>query len=155
MRTPLQPRDCTPFVAQALATGALAAALIVPGIALTGCGTAQHQVIKANDSCISCHDASMEAAEAPVSALEATSVGLELTVETSRATVSVCEPLYTHNATVPYVPREVRSVQVVNGKATVRLEEGLWAIAVQEAGGATTSVLVEATADGSTDPLKL
>lgn len=155
MRAPSQPRVRTPLGTRTLVAGALASALAVAITALTGCGIAQHQVIKANDRCIACHDANMKEADTPAASLEITSVGLELTVETSHATVSVCEPLYTDNAAVPYVPREIRSAKVVDGKATVQLEEGIWAIAVQEAGGATTSVLVEATADGSTDSLKL
>jgi hypothetical protein len=138
-----------------LVAAAVIAVFIAVGIMmLPGCSsTKYHQVIDVNQDCTSCHSDGRTSVDSTSETPE--SVSTTITVTTSEDTVYVCKPLYVRDSDVKYVPREYSSVKVTDGKAEVTLKEGTWVIATMDDDTNTKSVLVTASADGSTTELSL
>ena len=58
--------------------------------------------------------------------------GSRVTVETDAETIAICRPVLTTEDGSSFVPEKVSEVSVVDGQATVELEDGLWALCVDE-----------------------
>lgn len=102
-------------------------------LALVGCSPAQHQVIEAGEDCRGCHSEEKPTyepgAEKPSNAVES---GSRVTVETDAGTIAICRPVLTAEDGSSFVPEKASEVPVVDGQATVELEDGLWALCVDE-----------------------
>lgn len=124
----------------------LAAALSLPG-----CSPAQHQVIDENQACVSCHaddkaSRLVEGAPVPSTAMES---GSELTVRTSEASVVVCRPEFASEDGSYYVPVQVSTAKV-DGEAVLKLEDGLWAICIDEGDTARSQLVrVDSASDAA------
>lgn len=112
-----------------LTSFALAAGLF----SLAGCAAGQHQVIDAGEACSSCHSdekATYEwGTDVPSSTVES---GASVTVRTDAPSVAVCRPVFTAQDGSGFVPEKLTDATVRDGEAVVSLEDGLWALCVDE-----------------------
>lgn len=126
-------------VARLLPVAVLGALLL----ALPGCAAGPHQVIGANDECPTCHSDQKATYEVDAGTVNAAQAGSTVAVETQASEIAVCRPTFTAQDGSYFVPVEVRTVPVVDGRATVELEDGLWALCIDK-GDTATSMLVSA-----------
>lgn len=112
---------------------ACAACLALSAVLLAGCaGENRHQVISAGETCASCHSEEkpvFEGVEVPASAVRSDG---GVTVKADAPSVSVCRPVFTETDGSSYVPEESASAALADGQAVLELEEGLWALCVDE-----------------------
>lgn len=112
---------------------ACAACLALSAVLLAGCaGSGQHQVIGASETCASCHSEEkpvFEGVEVPASAVRSDG---SVTIKADAPSVTVCRPVFTAQDGSSYVPEESASASLVDGQAVVELDEGLWALCVDE-----------------------
>lgn len=102
-------------------------------LALAGCSPAQHQVIESGEECRGCHSEDRPTYEWDAGmSLNAVESGSHVTVETDAASIAVCRPVLTAEDGSSFVPEKVSEVPVVDGQAAVELEDGLWALCVDE-----------------------
>lgn len=126
-----------PHVALRSPIRALAPALALPLVAATalaGCSDAsQHQVIDRNEACATCHSEekpSYERAEDPAGTAQS---GTRVRVKASGASaVAVTEPLFTSEDGARFVPLQEKTVSLNGGEAVVELDDGLWALCVDD-----------------------
>lgn len=111
---------------------------------LAGCsGGNTHQIIAAGQDCSACHSsekATFEVAQ-PKDAAETSG---KVIVKTSADKLVICEVVFTAEDGSSYVPVQHNTVAVADGQASISLDEGTWAICINE-GGSSKSVLVQAT----------
>ena len=119
--------------------------------ALAGCSPAQHQVIESGEECRGCHSEERPAYEwsagMPLNVEES---GSRVTVETDAETIAICRPVLTTEDGSSFVPEKVSEVSVVDGQATVELEDGLWALCVDE-GDTARAKLVHVDSSSASD----
>lgn len=116
---------------------ALAPALalsLAAATALAGCsGASQHQVIDANEACATCHSEekpSYERVEDPAGTAQS---GTQVRVKVpDAAAVVVAEPLFTSEDGARFVPVQVRTASLSGGEAALELDDGLWALCVDD-----------------------
>lgn len=128
---------------------AAACALVFAAVSTAGCTAAQHQVVGSGESCSSCHSEEKAVfdlgVEPPAGTIES---GSSVTVKTDARVVAVCEPAFTAQDGSSFVPTEASSVTVVDGEAVVQLQDGLWALCVDE-GDSARARLVQADSGNS------
>ena len=101
--------------------------------ALAGCSPAQHQVIESGEECRGCHSEEKPTYEWSAEKLSnVAESGSRVTVETDAASIAVCRPVLTAEDGSSFVPERVSEASVVDGQADVELEDGLWALCVDE-----------------------
>lgn len=133
---------------------AVVAAAAVSLFALAGCSsgaggaTSQHQIISSTQECIMCHEEKDTYDLTADDLSSAVTCGTTVTVSTDESSVVVCEPIFTKESGSQYTPQKDTSVSVSDGTATVELDEGIWALCIDE-GDASTCVLV--VVDASVD----
>ncbi len=132
-----------------LLAGCLAAA--VAGMTmLAGCsGGNTHQIIAAGQNCSACHSdekATFEVAQ-PKDAAETSG---EVVVKTSADKLVICKVAFTSEDGSSYVPVQHSTVTVTDGQASITLDEGTWAICINE-GSSSKSALVQATGNSTTE----
>ena len=126
--------------------------LAILAAVLVACSSGSHELISANETCLSCHSSSRSSYEVEVSSAEA--VASTLTVNTSEDSVYVCTPLFPYEGDDSYYVCRISSVYAVSdGSVTIELSEGTWALAVGDEQSPTT-MLVTVSADG-TDAVSL
>lgn len=131
---------------------AAACALALAGAsALVGCSAGQHQVIDPNEPCSSCHSEEKDTYEwgvdVPASVVES---GPRVTVRADARAVSVCTPTFTSENGSSYVPVQVTTATLSGGEAVVELEDGLWALCVDEGDTARAQLVhVDSDADAA------
>lgn len=117
---------------------------------LAGCsGGNTHQIIAAGQDCSACHSdekATFEVAQ-PKDAAETSG---EVIVKTSAGKLVVCEVVFTSEDGSSYVPVQHSTVTVADGQASITLDEGTWAVCIDE-GGSSKSVLVTATSNSTAE----
>ena len=119
---------------------------IFAAAALAACSSGSHELISANETCISCHGENRSVYEVEVSNAEA--VASTLTVNTSEDSVYVCTPLFPNEGDDSYYVCRISSTYTVSdGSVTIELGEGTWALAVGDEQSPTT-MLVTVSADG-------
>lgn len=108
--------------------------LLLATLLFAGCsGSAQHQVVSAVGECSSCHSEEKPLFEWGVSVPEDTvESASSVTVSADADEVVVCVPRFTVEDGSRYVPVEAARAALDGGTATFELEEGLWAICVEE-----------------------
>ena len=127
-----------------------AAALPLMGAAtLAGCsGASQHQVIDRNVACSSCHSD-----EKPSETVES---GSRVQVKTSGAAVAVvARPVFTAEDGSGFVPVIDSSVALDGGEAVVELEDGLWALCLDEGDKARAKLVRVDSASDATAVVEL
>lgn len=134
------PRAC----AIALCAGLFALSLAT----LAGCGagaqgTVTHQIVQGANACVTCHP-SDRAPFADATPANATACNGTVEVTTNSDTVIVCKPLCGKEDGSFCIPERMTSVKVEDGKATVELEEGIWAVCIDK-GGSSNGVIVNVT----------
>ena len=147
-----------------------AAALPLMGAAtLAGCsGASQHQVIDRNVACSSCHSDEKpvyEGATVPSETVESGSVsythlrvesGSRVQVKTSGAAVAVvARPVFTAEDGSGFVPVIDSSVALDGGEAVVELEDGLWALCLDEGDKARAKLVRVDSASDATAVVEL
>lgn len=142
------------FAKAAGASAALALALA----ALVGCAGGSHQVIGANESCASCHSEERETFDwgvaVPAGTVES---GPSVTVKArgDASSVSVCVPAFTAEDGSAFVPVEAAKVAVSGGEAVVELEDGLWALCIDEGDSARSRLVHVASTSGEAAVVEL
>ncbi|RNL48375.1 hypothetical protein [Paraeggerthella hongkongensis] len=110
-------------------------ALAVFAAALSGCTSGQHQVIDANEACVSCHPDGKAVrfwgADVPADVIES---GTAVTVRTDAVSVLVCEPAFTSEDGSSFVPVLDSAVSTRGEETIVRLADGLWALCTDHDG---------------------
>lgn len=140
---------------------AIVCSVCIMSVLLVGCSaepgesTKQHHVINPGKACDTCHDLEetydLEASDID-NILE---VGTTVTVQTDAEEVTVCVPNFTKEDGSKYTPEAKTVTAVENGEATLELEEGIWAICLDNGGDDADCILVSATADGEAATLEL
>lgn len=141
---------------RAFASALTMLALGVLLVALTGCSAAQHQIIDAGQDCKACHSEEKPTYEGgagvPADVVES---GAQVTVETDAASIVVCRPVFTSEDGSTFVPEKASSAPVSGGRATVELEDGLWALCVDEGDTARAQLIHVDSSSASTAVVKL
>ena len=132
-----------------LLAGCLATA--IAGTAMfAGCsGGNTHQIIAAGQDCSACHSsekATFEVAQPK----DAAKTSGEVVAKTSADKLAICEVVFTAEDGSSYVPVQHSTVTVAGEQASITLDEGTWAICIDE-GGSSKSVLVQATNDSTAE----
>ncbi|WP_080797322.1 hypothetical protein [Arabiibacter massiliensis] len=122
---------------------AAACSIVVGALLLAGCSSAaQHQVVGAGEECSSCHSEEKavyeRGADVPSGAVES---GIRVAVSSDADAVSVCVPRFTAEDGSRYVPVEASRMALDAGSATLELEEGLWAICVDDGDSARAQLV--------------
>ena len=124
-------------------------ALVSTLLLLAGCAAGQHQIVDASETCASCHSEEKPVyewgTEVPAGAVESAA---SVTVKAEASSIVVCRPVFTAQDGSSYVPEKVSSVSLADGQAVVELEDGLWALCVDE-GDAARAKLVHVGSEGS------
>ena len=135
-----------------------AAALPLMGAAtLAGCsGASQHQVIDRNVACSSCHSDEMPVYEGATVRSETVESGSRVQVKTSGAAVAVvARPVFTAEDGSGFVPVIDSSVALDGGEAVVELEDGLWALCLDEGDKARAKLVRVDSASDATAVVEL
>ena len=113
---------------------AAAALPLMGAVTLAGCsGASQHQVIDRNVACSSCHSDEKPVYEGATVPSETVESGSRVQVKTSGAAVAVvARPVFTAEDGSGFVPVIDSSVALDGGEAVVELEDGLWALCLDE-----------------------
>ena len=130
----------------------LAFCLIATLLIMTSCaGANSHQIIKMGQDCSQCH--SDEKATYDVSDPKgATECGGTINIKTSSDKVVICNVTFTSEDGSTYVPTSYKTTSVSGGEASIDLEEGIWAICLDE-GASSKSVLVKSSSSASTQDI--
>lgn len=120
---------------------AAAALPLMGAVTLAGCsGASQHQVIDRNVACSSCHSDEKPVYEGATVPSETVESGSRVQVKTSGAAVAVvARPVFTAEDGSGFVPVIDSSVALDGGEAVVELEDGLWALCLDEGDKAAPS----------------
>ena len=113
---------------------AAAALPLMGAVTLAGCsGASQHQVIDRNVACSSCHSDEKPVYEGATVPSETVESGSRVQVKTSGAAVAVvARPVFTAEDGSGFVPVIDSTVALDGGEAVVELEDGLWALCLDE-----------------------
>ena len=117
--------------------------------ALAGCSSGTHQVIDVNEECASCHSDGKETFE-PVEGASAgvRESGPRVTVRADASSIAVCTPVFTAADGSAFVPVRQTTAALSGGEAVVELDDGLWALCVDE-GDRARSQLVRVDSSNS------
>ena len=135
-----------------------AAALPLMGAAtLAGCsGASQHQVIDRNVACSSCHSDEKPVYEGATVPSETVESGSRVQVKTSGAAVAVvARPVFTAEDGSGFVPVIASSGALDGGEAVVELEDGLWALCLDEGDKARAKLVRVDSASDATAVVEL
>ena len=117
---------------------------------LSACsGGLNHEILDSGEECLSCHEEEPQTYELDSAPSSATDCGTTITVTTDAEEVYVCDPTFASEDGAKYVPFAETRVSVSDGQATVDLEEGVWAICIDNGDGSSKGVLVNASASNS------
>ena len=118
---------------------------------LSGCSGNNHQIIGASQDCLTCHADGKETFDvsSPSGAKETSG---KVIVKTSADSIAICHVTFTSADGSSYVPKSYNTTNVSNGQAEITLEEGIWAICIDQ-GDSSKSVLVKSSGDASGDAL--
>lgn len=124
--------------------------------ALVGCSSGSHQVIDANEGCASCHSDEKEAfapgENAPAGTLES---GSTVTVRADAASIAVCTPTFTAADGSTFVPVQQSTAALSGGEAVLELDDGLWALCVDEGDHARSQLVRVDSSNGETAVVEL
>lgn len=122
---------------------AIVAFLLISSAILAGCSKHNsHQLVNKMSECPSCHTGEIVVYDDIIPPSSAVDVGSMVEVKTKHNAIYVCTPLFTSADGSTFVPLIQKRVKAENGVATVRLEPGVWALAVDN-GETANSILVE------------
>ena len=124
--------------------------------ALVGCSSGSHQVIDANESCASCHSDEKETfapgENAPAGTLES---GSTVIVRADAASIAVCTPTFTAADGSTFVPVQQSTAALSGGEAVLELDDGLWALCVDEGDHARSQLVRVDSSNGETVVVEL
>lgn len=136
---------------------AAAALPLMGAVTLAGCsGASQHQVIDRNVACSSCHSVEKPVYEGATVPSETVESGSRVQVKTSGAAVAVvARPVFTAEDGSGFVPVVDSSVALDGGEAVVELEDGLWALCLDEGDKARAKLVRVDSASDATAVVEL
>ena len=116
----------------------------------------QHQVIDRNVACSSCHSDEKPGYEGATVPSETVESGSRVQVKTSGAAVAVvARPVFTAEDGSGFVPVIDSSVALDGGEAVVELEDGLWALCLDEGDKARAKLVRVDSASDATAVVEL
>jgi hypothetical protein len=124
--------------------------------ALVGCSSGSHQVIDANEGCASCHSDEKETFAPGENALAGTlESGSTVTVRADAASIAVCTPTFTAADGSTFVPVQQSTAALSGGEAVLELDDGLWALCVDEGDHARSQLVRVDSSNGETAVVEL
>lgn len=117
-----------------------AAACLALG-ALAGCTKSGHQIVDQGQQCTQCHGEKTTYDDTAHS--DAIHTNSTFTVKTSKADqVVVCDPKFTSSDGTAYTPIRIKNVPLQNGQATVTLDDGIYAICIDQGDSSIGRIVV-------------
>lgn len=109
-------------------------------LGMFGCAPSQHQIIGTNESCVTCHADGKTTYEVGTP-FDVVQTGSTVMVNTQADSLVVCTPTFTSEDGSHYVPVQVTVVKVEGQEKSIELEDGLWALCVDEGDTARTKLV--------------
>ncbi|WP_270298159.1 hypothetical protein [Eggerthella sinensis] len=126
--------------------------------ALAGCSSGSHQVIDANESCVSCHSDEKETFEwgvpVPDGVIEC-GPSVAVKVKGDASSIAVCTPVFTAENGSTFVPVQQMTAALSGGEAVLELDDGLWALCVDEGDHARSQLVRVDSSNGETAVVEL